>query len=288
MWAGDDAAVVPQPVGRLLLAADAVVAGVHADLGLVGMDDFGWKALAVNVSDIAAMGGSPGQAVVTVAGPLGEVDLDLLYDGLKAAADTYRCPVVGGDLTHAPVLVVSVAVTGDAGSADPPPVLRSGARPGDVLFTTGPLGASAAGLVLLREGREAEGRELVDAHRRPRARVLEGTAARSAGARAMIDVSDGLALDLWRLADASGVGVVVEEVPAVPGVERAGSPGELALGGGEDYELVFAAPDPDRVRDAFARLDLRAPLVIGRCTEDPGERRLRDAPLPRAGWEHSW
>jgi thiamine-monophosphate kinase len=285
---GDDAAVVTPPSGRLLLAADAVVAGVHADLSLVGLDDLGWKALAVNVSDVAAMGGRPGQAVVTVAGPLGDLDLDLLYDGLVAASDTYGCPVVGGDLAAAPALVVSVAVTGDAGAAEPPPVLRSGARPGDVLFVTGPLGASAAGLVLLREGREAEGAELVDAHRRPRARVEEGTAARAAGATAMIDVSDGLALDVWRLADASGVGVAVDSVPVAPGVERAGAASALALGGGEDYELVFAAPDPGRVRDRFAALGLRTPLVIGRCTDDPAERRLGEGLLPRAGWEHTW
>ena len=285
---GDDAAVVPPPSGRLLLAADAVVAGVHADLSLVGLDDLGWKALAVNVSDVAAMGGRPGQAVVTVAGPLGDLDLDLLYDGLVAASDTYRCPVVGGDLAAAPALVVSVAVAGDAGSAEPPPVLRSGARPGDVLFVTGPLGASAAGLVLLREDRGAEGADLVEAHRRPRARVEEGGAARAAGATAMIDVSDGLALDLWRLAEASGVGVVVDEVPAAPGVERAGPPRDLALGGGEDYELVFAAPDAGRVRDRFGALGLRPPLAIGRCTEDPTERRLGEGLLPRAGWEHTW
>ncbi len=115
-------AVVPGPSGSLLLAADAVVAGVLADLDLVGLDDLGWKALVANVSDIAAVGGRPTHALAVVAGPLAEVDVDLLYDGLTAAADAYGCPVVGGDLSSAPTLMVAVAVVGDAGPAEPPPV----------------------------------------------------------------------------------------------------------------------------------------------------------------------
>src|SRR5438874_4287098 len=101
---GDDAAVVVTPPGQLILCADASVAGVHADLGVVGVDDLGWKALVTALSDIAAMGGRPSYALVTVSGPLGDVDVDLLYDGLLAAADAYGCPVVGGDLAAAPAL----------------------------------------------------------------------------------------------------------------------------------------------------------------------------------------
>ncbi|MEA2703394.1 MAG: thiamine-monophosphate kinase, partial [Actinomycetota bacterium] len=233
--------------------------------------------------------GEPLAAVVTVSGPLGDVDVDLLYDGLLAAAELYRCPVVGGDLSAAPTLVVSVAVVGDAGPASPPPVLRSGARPGDTLFLTGPLGSSAAGLELLRAGRAGEGGDLVLAHRRPRARLPEGDAARAAGATAMIDVSDGLARDLRHLADASGVGVVVDHVPVAMGVSRVSDePERLALGGGEDYELLFAAADPERVDAVFVESGLGVPLRIGVCTADPGERRLRDGDLPDLGWEHTW
>ncbi len=141
VWVGDDVALVPGPLGSLLLASDAVVAGIHADLSLVGLDDLGWKALVANVSDVAAVGGRPLAAVVSVAGPLGEVDVDLLYDGLLEASVAYGCPVVGGDLTSSPTLVVSVAIAGDGGSASPGPVLRSGAQPGDRLFVTGPLGS---------------------------------------------------------------------------------------------------------------------------------------------------
>ena len=298
VWVGDDVALVPGPLGSLLLASDAVVAGVHADLSLVGLDDLGWKALVANVSDVAAVGGRPLAAVVSVAGPLGEVDVDLLYDGLLAASAAYGCPVVGGDMTSAPTLVVSVAIAGDAGPASPGPVLRSGARPGDHLFVTGPLGSSAAGLIVLREaaGAGAKGEQaieffadLVQAHRRPRARLAEGHAARAAGATAMIDVSDGLASDLRHLATASGVGVVVEKVPVAFGVSRVSDEPELlALGGGEDYELVFAAPDPDRVAAVFVELGLGLPLRIGSCTADPSERRLRDGDLPAVGWEHRW
>jgi thiamine-monophosphate kinase len=284
---GDDVAIVPGPSGALLLAADAVVAGVHCDLDLVGLDDMGWKALVANVSDVAAVGGRPCCAVVTVAGPLALLDFDLLYDGLLAAATAYECPVVGGDLSASVTLVVSVAIVGDGGPALPPPVLRSGARPGDTLFATGPLGSSAAGLELLRAGQASEAPDLVLSHRRPRARLDEGTAARGAGATAMIDVSDGLAADLRHLADASGVGVVLDRVPVAIGVSRVSDdPEALALGGGEDYELVFAAPDPERVEATFAELGLGVPLRIGRCTDDPAERRLRDGDLPVSGWEH--
>ena len=286
-WVGDDVAIVPAPAGPLLLAADAVVAGVHADLDLVGLDDMGWKAVVANISDIAAVGGRPCYAVVTVAGPLGQIDFDLLYDGLIAGSEAYECPIVGGDLSSSVTLVVSVAIVGDGGTAPPPPVLRSGASPGDTLFVTGPLGSSAAGLELLRTRRVSEAPDLALAHRRPRARLDEGTAARVAGATAMIDVSDGLAADLRHLADASAVGVVLDRVPVAIGVGRiSDDPESLALGGGEDYELLFAAPDPARVETVFAELGLGKPIPIGRCTADPAERRLRDTDLPVVGWEH--
>jgi thiamine-monophosphate kinase len=289
---GDDAAVVAAPAGSLLLSADAAVAGVHADLALVGVDDLGWKALAAAVSDIAAMGGRPQYALVTVSGPLGQIDLELLYDGLLAAAGAFGCPVVGGDITAAPDLVVSVTVVGDGDEhafGGRPPVLRSGAQAGDTLFVTGALGAAAAGLAALRAGRVAEAPDLELTHRRPRARLAEGTAARRLGATAMIDLSDGLASDVWHLADASGVGVVIDHVPIALGVSRmVNDPEATALGGGEDYELLFSAPDPDRIEAGFLEAGLAVPIRVGRCTADVAERRLRDQPLPLLGWEHAW
>ena len=279
-WIGDDAALVVPPIGGLLLATDVVVAGVHADLSLTGLDDLGWKAIAVNVSDIAAMGGRPTHSLVSVVGPP-DVDIDLLYAGIADAIEAYGCPVIGGDLSSGDQLVVSVTLVGEVGEG--PPVLRSGALPGDALFVTGPLGASAAGLRLLREGRPDDGPELVAAHRRPQARVAEGRAARRAGATAMVDVSDGLAADVRHLAEQSGVGVVLDSVPVA-----AGATIEEALGGGEDYELVFSATKPGHVAASFAEAGLRQPIAIGHCTSNRAERRLGDDDLPLGGWEHPW
>ena len=297
-WIGDDAAVVAGPGGgSLLLAADTVVEGVHFDLDLVDAADVGWKALAVNVSDIAAMGGRPLHALVTVVGASAAM-VDGLARGLAEAAAAYECAIVGGDLSSGPCLVVSVAITGTTGDREA--VLRSNARPGDLLFVTGTLGRSAAGLRALRaqasRGATAPAGltgmaqaacvpeappELAAAYRRPVARVAEGLAASTGGAMAMIDVSDGLGIDLDRLATASGVGVLLDAVPTAEGATR-----DDALSGGEDYELVFAAREPGAVARAFEAASLRPPIRIGVCVSDPTLRRIGDEPLPASGWEH--
>jgi thiamine-monophosphate kinase len=280
VWIGDDAAILDGWRGPLLFAADAVAAGVHSDLDVVGLDDLGWKAVAANVSDLAAMGGVPVAAVVTVAGPP-DTDLDLLYEGIAAAADRWHCPIVGGDLTSAPTLVVTVAVLGD-GSGDPPPVRRAGARANDTILVTGPCGASAAGLRALQQARTSAG-ALVAAHRRPMALLDQGRTAREAGATAMIDISDGLAADLGHLLDASGVGARLVEIPVAPGATI-----DDALGGGEDYQLLFTVVDVAATLAAFARAELPTPIEIGVCTADAGERTLLGAALPTSGWEHRW
>jgi thiamine-monophosphate kinase len=185
-------------------------------------------------------------------------------------------------------VVVVVSVTGVI-EGGPGPVLRSGAVPGDHLLLTGPVGASAAGLRTLRARAassrrpESGGEALVEAFLRPRARLAEGEAARLGGATAMIDVSDGLAADLGHLAEASGVGFRLEQVPVAPGATV-----EEALGGGEDYELVFAAADVGRVTAAFAAAGLAPPLVIGTCTAEPSERSWDGREVPKVGWEHGW
>jgi len=293
IWIGDDAAVVPPPTGPLVLATDAVVEGVHADLSVVGLDDLGWKAMAASLSDIGAMGARPLQALVTICFPAG-TDVGRLATGVAAASAEWGCPVVGGDLSTASEVVVSVAVTGVL-DGERPAVTRGGAAPGDVLLVTGPLGASAAGLRILQGtgGTPVPGRRpeaggahgvaaaLVRAHRRPSARVTEGVVARRAGAVAMIDVSDGLSIDLHRLADASGVGFRLDDVPVARGATLA-----EAVGGGEDYELVIATADPAALEASLGDCGLRPPLVIGRCVADPAERTLAGEPLPRLGWEH--
>jgi thiamine-monophosphate kinase len=295
VWIGDDAAVVESPRGPLLFTTDAVVAGVHADLAVVGLDDFGWKAMTAAVSDIAAMGGTPSAAVVTYCQPSG-TDVATLTRGVAEAAEAYRCPVVGGDLSESNELMVSVAVIGTLDGAGGP-VLRSGARPGDVVMVTGPCGASAGGLRHLRAAvagslRDVPGEDrqqveadvqvaLASAYRRPWARPAAGRAARAGGASAMIDVSDGFSLDADRMARASGVGLRLDAVPVAAGATL-----DDALGGGEDYELVLTAQDTHVLHEAFASADLPLPITVGTCVANVDERTLGGARLPVSGWQH--
>lgn len=245
-WVGDDAAVVE---GGLLLAIDSVVAGVHAPAG-TSAGELGYRAVVRNVSDIAAMGGRPIHLLVAVVGPA-DTEIEALYRGINEAAAEYGCAVVGGDIAAGPVLSLTVAISGRCD--DGTPVLRSGARAGDDVWVTGPMGAAAASGYT----------------RRPAARVAEGEAARRAGATAMIDVSDGLFLDARRLAEASGVGLVIDPaaVPVAPGATF-----EHAAGGGDDYELLFTLPAGVPAPDNCVR--------IGHCTSDPTQL------PPPLGWLH--
>ncbi len=280
---GDDAAVILVPgtgsesPRAVLFATDVLVGGVHVDRSFCSESDIGWKALAVNVSDIAAMGGRPTHAVVGLVVPSG-VDVMAVYEGMAAAADRYRVELAGGDLSTGPELVVSVAVLGTTEGRSP--VLRSGASAGDTLMVTGTLGRSAAGLAALRRDPLAAGGNPT-AHKRPAARVDEGVAAALGGASAMIDVSDGLASELDHLARASGVGVALDLVPVAEGATDAD-----ALGGGEDYELLFTAPDPAHVEETFGAAGLRQPIRLGKCVADPSERSLAGSRLEMAGYQH--
>jgi thiamine-monophosphate kinase len=277
----DDAALLDVVAGRPLLASvDSVVEGVHVDLSLCSPADVGWKALMGALSDLAAMGATPLGALVAlcVPGGSGEGELALgVMGGVAEASVAAGCPVIGGDVSESGVLVVAVTVLGtvEAGGV---PVSRSGARPDDVLLLTGPCGGSAAGLRSLRTGTGPG-----DAYRRPVARLREGRVAQRGGAHAMIDVSDGLSLDLHRLADASGVGFRLDEVPAAVGATL-----DEALGGGEDYELLLAVsgPEADGLVDAFEQEGLRLPARIGTVVADPDLRLFGDGPLERLGWQH--
>jgi thiamine-monophosphate kinase len=277
VWAGDDAAVLGGAPEQLLVTTDVMVEAIHFTRAFSPLTAVGWKALVSNVSDIAAMGGTPFAAVVGVCGAT-RSDLELLYEGFLEAAQHYRCPIVGGDLTDADELVISVTVLGRPNP--PAPVLRSGARAGDHVFVTAPLGASAAGLRELRANPGAVGPN-VDAHQRPVARLEEGLAATRGGATAMIDVSDGLGLDLHRLATASEVGFRLAEVPVASGARI-----DEALGGGEDYELVFTAPDWGKILGVFEDAGLSAPIRIGEIVDDPLARMLAGEPLLATGWRH--
>ncbi|MFZ4585759.1 MAG: thiamine-phosphate kinase [Acidimicrobiia bacterium] len=279
LWSGDDAAVL---ANGLLAATDALVDNVHFRLSRGAPADVGWKSIAVNVSDLAAMGGTPTAALAAVALPPDLAVADALVDGMIAACEAFGCPLVGGDLTTAPVAMIAVAALGQAPATGP--VTRAGARPGDTVFVTGSLGAAAGALHAIdrSEVPHPEGVVRLD---RPVARLAEGQAAARAGARAMIDVSDGFAQDLGHICDESGVGVRVdaEAVPVGPGATI-----DDALAGGDDYELVFCAPDPDAVRAAFVAAGLAPPSAVGTIVE--GGRTVvvdgREQALGVGGWEH--
>lgn len=275
---GDDAAVLAPIVGETLVSTDVAVLGVHLDASLFPLEDLGFKAVASAVSDLAAMGGRPRAAVVAVSAPPG-TDLEELHRGIADAAAMTDCPIVGGDLTTARDVSVAVTVLGETPGKGS--VLRAGARPGDHLLVTGPLGRSAAGLRRRRDGAPLDD-PLVVAHRRPWPRLAEGIAARHAGVNAMMDLSDGLGLDLHRLATASRVGFELDYVPVANGATL-----DEALGGGEDYELLMSTADPDRLRAIFYSRGLRDPVAIGRVVRNPEVRTLNGRTLDATGWQHS-
>jgi thiamine-monophosphate kinase len=295
---GDDAAVwQPSRSNRSVITTDALVEGVHFTRATMSARDAGWRALASNLSDLAAMGARPVLATVALGFPPGTDPAWLLecYDGIAALAGRARCPVAGGDLTGAPAITLSITVVGEVRPSNLK--LRSGALPGDVVAVTGPLGASAAGLCVASDPALAADPRFADvlaAFRTPQPQLQAG---RRLGAsrrvRAMMDISDGLSTDLGRLCAASGTGAVVETVPVHPGARRVaeltGDDAERwALDGGEDFALLVAVE-----KRAFAHLASRLaaaigePLLqVGRITAEPGVRRTDGTPIPAGGWDH--
>jgi thiamine-monophosphate kinase len=298
---GDDAAVIDRPGDSYLLATvDALVENVHFRTNFTSAAQLGRRAIEINASDIAAMGGTPEHALVSLALPprLEISFVDELYEGLSAAARSRDIQIVGGNLarTGGPI-TVDVTLLGSVPKFDL--VTRRGARSGDVLAVTGTLGDAAASRLAVDAGLHPDEPELqtwMDDHAVPRARVREGQAlARSHLAHAMIDLSDGLSSDLSHLCGASGVGAVIEDsrLPISRGVRwaarklRLGTT-ELALSGGEDYELLVAIAEADL---AMAR-ELGVSLTpVGRAVSaaDGVTLRSRDGssrePSAR-GWAH--
>jgi thiamine-monophosphate kinase len=250
---GDDAAVVAPGSGELVLTTDALVEGSHFELGTTTARDLGYRAIVVNVSDVAAMGGSPRYALSALS-LSEEVDAAWVMEllgGMREACDEYALWLVGGNLARGHEVTITVSLVGEV--APGRAVTRSGARRGDRIVVSGSLGGSAAGLRLGGSRTlDEDARAAVVRHHRPPARVGEAAVLARHGATAMIDVSDGLALDLWRVCEASGVGARVEvaRVPVAPAATL-----DEALHGGEDYELVATLPDGAAVSEARSELD---------------------------------
>ena len=285
---GDDCAVIRLGNTDWVAAADMLVSGHHFEMLWATPEDVGYKAVAVNVSDVAAMGAVPRFVLVSGGAEDSETTLRLM-DGVMRACEELGVYPIGGDTTRAANLTVDVAILGELTA---PPVLRSGARPGDLLAVTGELGASAAGFLLLKDGAD-EPKRLVQKHLRPTPRVAAGRAAGRLGVGAMLDLSDGLATDVGRIAEASGVRCVVdlEKLPIAKDTRETAArfdrdAGELAATGGEDYELLIAAPE--EVMTAL-REGLELPLTeIGTVVEGEGTSFMRNGqPVENlSGWDH--
>ncbi|HYJ21576.1 MAG TPA: thiamine-phosphate kinase [Solirubrobacterales bacterium] len=273
LGSGDDAAV-SVPGGATATSIDALVEGVHFRRETATPTQIGRKALATALSDLAAMGAEAGEAYVAVGVPP-DLDEDAcleLFDGIAALATATGTTLAGGDVTRAPILTLAVTVVGHA--AGPAQlVTRGGARPGDQLVLTGEIGGAAAGLLLLERPElavavpEPTAARLRARQLDPTPRLAAGWALAAAGARAMIDLSDGLGGDAVHLAAAGGVGIRIEAelLPLAPGANEIATaagrdPLEIATAGGEDYELLAALP-PDRLAEAVGEIGAETTLT---------------------------
>lgn len=298
---GDDAAVwQPSRSRRSVISSDALFEGVHFSRAWMSPDEIGWRAMAANLSDLAAMGARPRLGTVSLGVSPDWTPPSLLecYGGMARCARAFGLDIAGGDLSRAPVLTIAITVVGDVRASHCK--LRAGARLGDVFVTTGMLGASRAGLDVARGAvrlDEPLAAAALTAHRTPQPRVAQGRwLGASAHVHAMMDCSDGLSTDLARMARASGVGARIERVPVADAAAAAAAvlgvdPAAYALAGGEDFELLVAVD-----ARAFEHLSRRFHARFGGSLERIGTAQAdervvmvnqgREEPLARTGWDH--
>lgn len=299
--AGDDAAVLAVGDRQLCLTVDVLVEAVHFRRDLSSWADVGWKAIAVNVSDLAAMAARPLAAVVGLChGDLRTDEVETLYSGMREACQRWGMELVGGDTVASGEVVVSVTAVGAVTPAGL--VRRSGARPGDRLAVVGRLGAGAAGLAQVEAGQDPDP-ALLAWHRRPVALVDAGRALAAHGATAMIDVSDGLGADLGHVCARSSVAVEVagDELPVADGVAAAAAGlgvdvDVLVCGGGEDFALAATVPAEaaEAAAAAAASAEGVSAAVVGTVravTPDQPVVALRRADgtvvdITSSGWNH--
>ena len=299
---GDDCAVARRGTDFDVYTTDTVVDGVHFRRGQIPWFDLGWKSVAVNLSDIAAMGARPLHCLVTLGVPeyvTGD-ELAELYRGMAAVTAEHGGTIVGGDIVRASELFITVSavgtIAGASGGEDGLPVLlRSGAVPGDLIAVTGDVGSAAGGLKSLEDGLANDREALMERLYRPTPRFTAGLALVAAGVRCAIDISDGLIADLGHICKASGVSATIRaaDVPVSPLLKEAypDTWTELALSGGEDYELLFTGPAEliDGARDA-----VEVPItVIGEIGESNGipdvsvlDGNGRPIAIGARGWDH--
>lgn len=283
---GDDAAVwQPSRSHRSVISSDMLVEGVHFRRDLMPLEDAGWRAMAANLSDLAAMGARPVLATVALGVPPGSAEADTLalYRGIAACARRFDVAIAGGDLSRGDAITIAITVVGEVRPSNLK--LRNGGRPGDVLAVTGELGAARAGL--LGEGAGLE------AFRRPQPRIAEGRfLAASANVRALVDCSDGLSTDLARLCEASECGAALESMPVAAAARTAAQRTDedaesFALRGGEDFELLVAVRArafgylASRFEKRFKRPLFRIGALRNRCHVE-----WRGETLPPRGWAH--
>jgi len=292
---GDDSAVLPSSADRLqLVTTDMLVENVHFRLDFAEPFQIGWRSIAVNISDIAAMGGEPTYAFISIALPRDTTVefVDELYSGMQKIATEYSVDIVGGDTVSAPQIVINVALLGEVESKNL--VLRSGAKAGDALVVTGDLGGSEAGLTILMDGLPLKG---IEKHLMPVPRVQEGRLlARSGYVTSMIDISDGLASEVHHICEASGTGAELhmDSIPLSDNVrqvaEHAGKqPYDFALYGGEDYELLFTCQQ-DKVLEMLESCRTKL-TIVGQIVETPNHVTIEDSsgnivPLKQRGYDH--